>query len=46
VTAKITKVDKKKFCIEFDRKSGDSLEFYNHFNLIKEFLGDLINATN
>lgn len=46
VTAKVTKVDKDKYCLEFDRKSGDSLAFYNHFNNIKEFLGDLINATN
>lgn len=46
VTAKITRVNKDKYCIEFERKGGDSLAFYNHFNNIKEFLGDLINANN
>ena len=46
VTAKITKVGKDKFCLEVDRKTGDSLAFYTHFNNIKEFLGDLIDATN
>ena len=46
VTAKVTRVDKDKNCLEIERKSGDSLAFYTHFNNIKEFLGDLINATN
>lgn len=45
IQARISRVDKEKYCVEFNRISGDSLDFYQKFGLIKEFFGELINST-
>lgn len=45
LTAKISKAGVDKYCIEFNRTSGDSMLFFTQFNTIKEYFGDLINAT-
>ena len=46
VTASVSKVADKKFCLDFVRKNGDSLAFFSHYQEIKDYLGDLIDATN
>jgi len=45
ITAKISKAAVDKYCIEFNRTSGDSILFFEQFNNIKQYFGDLINAT-
>lgn len=45
LTAKISRVDKDKNCVEFTRTGGNYLAFYNKFELIKEFFGDIVNAS-
>ena len=45
ISAKVSKVDKDKYVVEFNRVSGDSIVFFKHFNDIKEFYGELVNAT-
>lgn len=45
ITANITKAAADKYCIEFNRKSGDSILFFEQFKNIKEYFGELINAT-
>ena len=45
MTIEILKADQNKVCIDFTRAGGDTLPFYNEFNLIKEYLGELIDTT-
>jgi len=45
ITAKITKAAADKYCIEFNRTGGDSILFFEQFKNIREYFGDLINAT-
>jgi len=46
LVAKILKVDDAKVCMEF-AKTGetDSLKFFEKYSIIKEFMGEYINAT-
>lgn len=39
-TVRILKCNNGKYCVDFTRKEGDSLEFYNVFNNAKQFFGD------
>jgi hypothetical protein len=41
----ILKVDDKKNCVDFTRKSGDCLDFFSTFNDFKDYLSEYINAT-
>lgn len=45
ITAKITKAAAEKYCIEFNRTGGDSILFFDQFKIIKEYFGELIDAT-
>lgn len=45
LTAKISKVDATKNCIEINRTGGDQLVFFEQFKQIKEYFGDLVDAT-
>jgi len=45
MTVKVLKVDHEKVCLEFSRTGGDQLIFFSEFSKIKEYYGDLINAT-
>ena len=46
LTAKISKVDPNKYCLEINRTGGDQIVFFEQFKQMKEYLGDLIDATN
>lgn len=35
---KITKADHEKFCVEFNKSGGDALDFFKHYNTIKDEL--------
>jgi hypothetical protein len=45
MTIKISKVDANKHCIEINRTGGDQLVFFEQFKQMKEYFGDLIDAT-
>jgi hypothetical protein len=40
----ILKVDHETVCIDFTKKDGDSLAFYEAFNLAKSYFGELVDA--
>lgn len=44
MTARILKVDDEKVCLEFNRTSGDQLQFFENFTTIKEYFGGLNDA--
>lgn len=41
----LLKADPEKICIDFTKTDGDSLVFYKEFNVVKDFLGDLVDAS-
>ena len=41
----ILSAGKGKVCLDFSKVDGDSLAFYNEFAIIKDYLGDLIDAS-
>lgn len=45
VTVKILKADKDKYCVEFTRTGGDQLQFFNQYAIIKDYFGDLVDAS-
>jgi len=45
ITAKISKATADKYCLEFNRTGGDSILFFEQFKNIKEYFGEMINAT-
>lgn len=42
---KILKAGDEKVCIEFSKTEGDSLQFYEEFNFIKDYINNLVDAT-
>jgi hypothetical protein len=42
----ILRVDEKKNCVEFNRKGGDSLDYFSCFREINDYISEYINATN
>jgi hypothetical protein len=42
----ILKVDQDKVCIEFSKVDGDYLTFVEEFNTIRNYMGELIDASN
>jgi hypothetical protein len=45
MTIEILKVDDKKVCIDFTKADGDSLVFYKEFGNIKDYVGEIADAT-
>ena len=45
MTAKIMKVDEGKVCLDVQRVDGDVFAFHYSFKEIKDYLGELIDAT-
>ncbi len=44
LTMTILRVDPKKYCVEFTKGYGDQLAFYEHYNTVKDYFGDLIDS--
>jgi len=42
MSCKIVSLDAETNCIEFNRTRGGCMTFYNEFNQLKDFLGDLV----
>ena len=45
MTIKILKAESGKFAVDFNRNAGDSLKFFQHFAAIKDYFGDIVDAT-
>jgi hypothetical protein len=45
MTIEILKVDDKKVCVDFTKTDGDALVFYKEFGNLKDYLGDIADAT-
>jgi len=45
ITINILRADKDKYCIEFIRNGGDPLLFFDKFEEIKDYIGELIDTT-
>ena len=45
IKIEILKVDHEKVCVEFTKLDGDFLTFVDEFNLIKDYMGELIDAS-
>ena len=45
IKIEILKVDENKACVEFTKLDGDYLTFIDEFNLIKDYMGELIDAS-
>jgi translation initiation factor 2 alpha subunit (eIF-2alpha) len=43
MVAKMLKVNENTSCIEFSKRSGDKMQFYDHFREIKKILGCVAN---
>lgn len=44
MTAKLLKVNEEKVCLEIQRNEGDIFTFFNQFEQVKDYLGELIDA--
>lgn len=45
LTINILKADSSKYCIEFIKNGGDALLFFEKFEEIKDYIGELIDTT-
>jgi hypothetical protein len=45
MTIKILKAESGKYAVDFNRNAGDSLKFFQHFSAIKDYFGDIVDAT-
>lgn len=45
ITAKVTKAAADKNVVEITRTGGDSILFFEQFKIIKDYLGELVDAT-
>ena len=44
IKVRVLKVSEDKYCVEFNRVSGDQLDFFNAYNTIRDFFGPLNNT--
>jgi hypothetical protein len=42
----ILEVDEDKVCIDISKGDGDLMAFFNEFNYLKDYLGNIVDATN